>query len=137
MTKLEENIDQIFTNFVSDFVAKDKQERILLFYKNKKNWWKIKIEFHTSNPFDNRKIVAIEPKQQYADKIYLKLKSLGTKEECFSLLDYLNDEPYKCNLEEKLSDTVGFLFETIIYCPLTKTGYFEGGHAKDRYILKH
>jgi hypothetical protein len=133
---LEENIDQIFINFISDFVAKDKQERILLFYKNKKNWWKIKNEFHTSNPFDKGKIVAIEPNQQYADKIYLKMQSLGTKEECFLLLDYLNDEPYKCNLEEKLSDTVGFLVETIIYCPKTKTGYFEGGHAKDRYILK-
>lgn len=64
------------------------------------------------------------------------MQSLGTKEECFLLLDYLNDEPYKCNLEEKLSDTVGFLVETIIYCPKTKTGYFEGGHPKDRYILK-
>lgn len=136
MTKLEENIDQIFMNFVSDFVIKDKQDRILQFYRNKKNWWKIKIEFHTSNPFDTRKLVEIEPSQQYADKIYSKMKSFGTKEECFSLLDYLNDEPYNCKLDEKLSDTVGFLFETIIYCPKTKTGYFEGGHAKDRYILK-
>jgi len=137
MTKLEENIDQTFIIFITDFVAKDKQDRILLFYKNKKNWWKIKIEFHTSNPFDKKRLLEIIPNEQYADKIYLKMKSLGTKEECFSLLDYLSDEPYNCKLEEKLLDTVGFLFETIIYCPKTKTGYFEGGHAKDRYILKY
>jgi len=136
MTKVEENIDQVFINFVKDFVVKDKQDRILLFYKNKKNWWKIKIEFHTSNPFDSKKILDIEPNQQYADRIYLKLKTLGTKEECFSLLDYLNNEPFSCRLEDKLLDTVGFLVETIIYCPTTRTGYFEGGHAKDRYILK-
>ncbi|MCH6201808.1 hypothetical protein MMU07_19670 [Aquiflexum sp. LQ15W] len=137
MTKSEENIDQTFINFVTDFITKDKQDRILLFYKNKKNWWKIKIEFHTSNPFDTKRLNEILPNEQYAEKIYLKMKSLGTKEECVSLLDYLNDEPYTCQLEEKLSDTVGFLFETIIYCPKSKTGYFEGGHAKDRYILKY
>ena len=118
------------------WVVKEKQERILLFYKNKKNWWKIKIEFHTSNSFDKKKIIEIEPSQQYSDKIYLNLKSLGTKEECYSLIDYLDGESYNCSLEEKLSDTVGFLIESIIYCPKTKTGYFEGGHAKDRYILK-
>ncbi|MBP7262150.1 MAG: hypothetical protein KBB37_12775 [Bacteroidia bacterium] len=135
-TKEKENIEQIFIDFVKDFVTKEKQDRILQFLQNKKNWWKIKTEFHSSTPFDKRKLVEIEPNQQYADKIYLKMKSFGTKEECFSLLDYLNDEPYNCKLEEKLSLTVGFLFETIIYCPNTKTGYFEGGHAKDRYILK-
>jgi hypothetical protein len=133
----KENIEQIFENFVKDFVKKDKQDRILQFFQNKKNWWKIKIEFHTSNPFDIKKTVEIEANQQYADKIYLKLKKLGTKEDCLSLLDFLNNEPYNCKLEYKLTDTVGFLFETVIYCPATKTGYFEGGHAKDRYILKN
>lgn len=133
----DENIEQVFINFVKDFVVKDKQDRILQFYNNKKNWWKIKIEFHTSNHFDIKKLVNIEPNQQYADKIYLKLKTIGTHEKCFSLLEYLNNEAYNCILQDKLSDTVGFLFETIIYCPTTKTGYFEGGHAKDRYILKY
>ena len=136
MANIEESIEQVFISFVKEFVAKGKQDRILLFFKNKKNWWKIKNEFHTSNPFDNRTLLKVEPSQQYADKIYLKLKKIGTQDDCLSLLDYLNDEPYKCNLEYKLSDTVGFLIETIIYCPKTKTGYFEGGHAKDRYILK-
>jgi len=136
MTKEEENIEQVFVNIVKEFVIKDKQDRILQFFKNKKNWWKIKIEFHTSNPFDRKKIFEIESNQQYADKIYLKLKKLGTHEDCFSLLDYLNNEPYNYKLEDKLSDTVGFLYETILYCPTSKTGYFEGGHAKDRYILK-
>ena len=132
----DENIEQIFINFIKDFVVKEKQDRILQLYNNKKNWWKIKIEFHTSNHFDIKKIVDIEPNQQYTDMIYLKLKKIGAHEECFSLLDYLNNEAYNCKLKDKLSETVGFLFETIIYCPTTKTGYFEGGHAKDRYILK-
>ena len=136
MTKEEQNVDQVFINFVKDFVLKDKQDRILQFYRNKKNWRKIIIEFHTSNPFDNHKKLEIEPNQQFADKIYLKLKKLGTEEYCFSLLDYLDNEPYIFKLEDKLSDSVGFLYETILYCPNSKTGYFEGGHSKDRYILK-
>ncbi|MEQ1799780.1 MAG: hypothetical protein ABL872_17620 [Lacibacter sp.] len=136
MIKEKHNIEQVFINFVKDFVTKDKQDRILQFYTNRKNWWKIKNEFHTSNPFDKRKLLGIEPNQQYADKIYVTLKKLEMHEECFSLLDYLSNESYNCNLQDKLSDTVGFLVETILYCPATKIGYFEGGHAKDRYILK-
>ena len=136
MNKIEENIETIFICFIHDFIRKDRQDRILQFYKNKKNWWKIKFEFHTSNPFDARKILDIEPSEHYADKIYLQLRKMGTLENCISILDYLNDEPYHCKIEEKLSNTVGFLNETILYCPTTKTGYFEGGHAKDRYILK-
>jgi hypothetical protein len=136
MIKGEENIEQVFLNFVKEFIKKDKQDRILQFYKNKKNWWKIKNEFHTSNPFDSKKLLEIEPSQQFADNILMKLKKIGTQDDCLSLLDYLKDEPYNCKLKDKLSDTVGFLSETILYCPKTKTGYFEGGHAKDRYILK-
>jgi len=136
MTKGEENIEQVFLNFVKEFIKKDKQDRILQFYKNKKNWWKIKNEFHTSNPFDSKKLLEIEPSQQYSDNILMKLKKIGAQDDCLSLLDYLKDEPYNCKLKDKLSDTVGFLSETILYCPKTKTGYFEGGHAKDRYILK-
>jgi len=136
MTKTEENIAEVFTNFIKEFVIKDKQERLLQFYKNKKNWHKITNEFHSSHLFDSTKTVDIAPNQQYADKIYLQLKKLGIQEDCFSLLDYLNNEPFHCQLEDKLSDTVGFLVETILYCPSSKTGYFEGGHAKDRYILK-
>lgn len=137
MTERLGNIDQIFINFIHDFILKDKQDRILIFYKNKKNWWKITNEFHTSNPFDKRRIIEIKPSEQYADKIYLYLKKEGTTEDFISLLDYLNDENYTCLLRDKLSDTVGFLIETILYCPKTRTGYYEGGHAKDRYLLKY
>ncbi len=133
---IEKSIEQIFTDFIHDFVTKDKQDRILQFYKNKKNWWKIINEFHTSNLFDNKKILEIEPTQQYANKIYLMLKKIGAQEECISILDYLHDESYNFKLEDKLTDSVGFLVETILFCPKSKTGYFEGGHAKDRYILK-
>jgi len=43
---------------------------------------------------------------------------------------------YECSLPEKLSDTVGFLVESIIYCPKFGIGYYEGGHAINQYILK-
>ena len=136
MTKTAQGIEEVFTGFVREFVAKDRQQRILLFFSSKKNWWKIKTEFHTSSLFNAKKLQEIEPRQHYADSIFLLMEELGTQEPCFSLLDYLNDEPYHCELREKLTDTVGFNIETIIYCPTAKTGYFEGGHAKDRYILK-
>jgi len=136
MTYNSEEVESIIENFIKDFVLKDKQDRISNFLANKKNWWKIRIEFHTSVHFDNKKLIEIKPNEQYANQIYLKMKELGATEDCVSLLDYLKNENCNYKLEQKLSDTVGFLIETVLFCPKTKVGYFEGGHAKDRYILK-
>ena len=137
MTKpSEEDIGLIFRTFISDFVLKDKQDRLKQFFEKEKNWWKLKNEFHTSSCFDLKKLVDIKPSDQYADQIYIKMKAFGATENCVSLLDYLGNSEYQFDLNLKLKDCVGFLIETILYCPKTKLGYFEGGHAKDRYILK-
>ncbi|MBK7427205.1 MAG: hypothetical protein IPI60_09325 [Saprospiraceae bacterium] len=136
MNETVRDIGEVFMEFVKEFVAKDRQHRILSFFDNKKNWRKIENEFHTSNPFDTQKLLEIESRHHNANSIYLLMEKLGTHEHCYSLLDYLNNKPYHCDLKEKLSDTVGYNIETIIFCPTTKTGYYEGGHAKDRYILK-
>lgn len=130
------DIQGVFENFILNFVKKDKQERILQFLKKEKNWQKIIDEFHSSILFDSSVLQEIKPNEQYSESIYNELKNLGAETECYSLLDYLENSAYKCNLSEKLSESVGFLVETIIYCPKSGLGYYEGGHAKDRYILK-
>ena len=136
MTEPLKNTEKVFEKFILDFIVKDKQDRLTQFLAKRKNWWKLKNEFHTSSCFDTKKLVEIKPNEQYADLIYLRMKELGASENCISLLNYIDDEEYECNLKQKLSDTVGFLIETILYCPTSKVGYFEGGHAKDRYIMK-
>lgn len=133
---LKDDIQTVFKNFISDFVSKDKQDRLAQFFQKEKNWWKLKNEFHTSSCFDSKKLVDIKPSDQYADSIHVKMKELGATESCISLLDYLDNNEYQFDLKQKLTDCVGFLIETILYCPKTKVGYFEGGHAKDRFILK-
>jgi hypothetical protein len=130
------NPENTFRAFIHDFIDKDKQDRLIQFLSKQKNWWKLKIEFHTSSCFDLKKLVDIKPNEQYSDSIYLRMKELGATENCISLLDYLDGEEYNFDLKEKLADRVGYLIETIIYCPASKVGYFEGGHAKDRYIIK-
>lgn len=137
MTKaFKDDIEIIFKNFISDFVSKDKKDRLAQFLEKEKNWWKLKNEFHTSTCFDPKKLIDIKPSDQYAAQVYLKMNELGATEQCISLLDYLDNNNYKFDLKQKLADSVGFLVETILYCPETKVGYFEGGHAKDRYVLK-
>ena len=132
---LNDDIGIIFRTFIDDFVLKDKQDRLKQFFEKGKNWGKLKNEFHTSSCFDVKRLVDIKPNDHYADSIYLKMKAIGATENCVSLLDYLENNEYHFDLEAKLNDCVGFLIETILYCPKTKVGYFEGGHAKDRYIL--
>jgi hypothetical protein len=136
MTKISIDINDLFLKFIYDFIKKDKQDRLIQFLNKEKNWHKIENEFHTSLCFDTKKLIEIKPSEQYADIIYLRMKELGATENCFSLLDYLNEKEYVLDLKTKLANSVGFLIETILYCPTKKVGYFEGGHAKDRYILK-
>ena len=133
---IKDGIQIVFKNFIGDFVIKDKQDRLSVFLEKEKNWWKLKNEFHTSSCFDPKKLVDIKPNDHYAEPIYGKMKELGATENCISLLDYLNNNDCDFQLKIKLMDCVGFLIETILYCPKTKVGYFEGGHAKDRFILK-
>lgn len=136
MNKNSIEIEKIFEKFILDFVKKDKQDRVLQFLKKEKNWWKIKNEFHSSTLFHKYVLKQIKPNEQYSESIYEELKKLGAESKCYSLLDYLENKEYSYNLSKKLSDSVGFLIETIIYCPKSGIGYYEGGHAKDRYILK-
>ena len=136
MNKNSTDIKKIFEKFISDFVKKDKQDRVFQFLKKEKNWRKIINEFHSSTIFNKTVLREIKPNEQYSEPIYNKLKKLGAETECYSLLDYLENNEYEYLLSDKLSDTVGFLVETIIYCPKSGIGFYEGGHAKDRFILK-
>jgi len=136
MIENSEEIEFIFENFIETFILKEKQERLNGFLGKKKNWWKLKLEFHSSSAFDTKKLIEIKPNDQYAEQIYIQMKELGANENCISLLEYLDNKPHKFTLKEKLKETVGFLCETILYCSETKIGYFEGGHPKDRFILK-
>ena len=131
------NFKEIFNDFVKSFIIKNRQERILSFQKKEKNWEKIINEFHTSFNFKKNVIVSIKPIEQYSEIIYMRMKEMGATDECYSLLDYFDGNEYKYSLSDKLDNTVGFLVETILYCPKSKIGYYEGGHAKDRYILKY
>lgn len=127
---------ELFAEFIRTFIKTDKQERLIGFLKKVKNWWKLENEFHTSTIFKNNVLVNIKPSEQYSEPIYSIMKKMGAEDECYSLMDFLRNEQHEWNLKSKLEDSVGFLVETVIYCPNSRTGYFEGGHAKDRYLLK-
>lgn len=129
-------MNELFADFIRTFILTNKQERFLGFLKKEKNWWKLENEFHTSTAFKNDVLVKIEPSEQYSEPIYSMMKSMGAEDECYSLVDFLRNEQHQWNLKDKLDDSVGFLVETVIYCPNSRIGYFEGGHAKDRYLLR-
>lgn len=135
MSDNSEYIIEIFKDFIKTFVRKDKQYRLSLFLDKKKRWRNLTdIEFHHSGNFDDAVLVAVKP--DTTDNIYEHMRSFGAKEKCYSLLDYLDGEEYECNLYDKLYERTGTCIETVLFCPDSRTGYFEGGHAKDRYILK-
>jgi len=136
MTNNVNNIDDLFLKFICDFINKDKQDRLIELFSKKKNWRKIEMAFHTSLYFDTKKLIELKPSEQNTNFIYQRMIELGADENCISFLDYLNEKDYSFDLKTKLANSVGFLIETVLYCPTNKVGYFEGGLAKDRYIIK-
>ncbi|WP_196890308.1 hypothetical protein [Aureivirga sp. CE67] len=127
---------ELFEEFIKTFIKADKQERLLGFLKKEKNWRKLENEFHTSAIFKNNVLINIKPSEQHSEPIYSTMKKMGAEDECYSLMDFLRNEQYDWNLKNKLDNSVGFLIETVIYCPNSRIGYFEGGHATERYLLR-
>jgi len=117
------------------YVAPAKRERVSLLLSKPKGRLRGIHEFHTSSVFDEGCLVEIPGRDQSVDSIFRALQKLGAGTECYavSLDDDLDGRIH--SLPGALEEVVGSLCETVLFCPDGPVGYFEGGHAKDRYIL--
>ena len=67
------------------------------------------------------------------------IRRLGAEEKCYALGEDVDEDEHEGTLqglESSLQACVGNSTETVLYCPKNRIGYFEGGHAKDRFVLK-
>ena len=128
------NIEHVFKDFIKTFVLKRWHDRLFYFLEHKKKWRWIDNMFHVDVVFDPRKMIVIENKEASGEIVYEKLRALGAEDTCLSLLE-LDRPGHMFDLKEKLIDSVGYSNETIIYCPVSRIAYWEGGHM-ERRILK-
>ena len=126
---------EIEQEIIRIYVAQNKKERLLYMAANPKRRVEIKHQLHTSEIFDTKVLREIKSSEQSAEKIYALMKKLGAEDSCYVISNLSVIDSKEIKLKDGLDQVVGYTVETLLFCPKSKIGYFEGGHPKDRYIL--
>ena len=126
----------IEANIVSKIIIPRKRERLLYLLSKPKKRNDYVWSFHTSEYLKENILVEIPGDDQYSEKIYEQMKSLGASDTCYAISGLSDIDGKEGKLSDFLDKVVGFTIETVLYCQNTNVGYFEGGHSKDRYILR-
>ncbi len=127
---------ELFKQVIDLFCQKVKRERLQGFLAKPKRHIQLINEFHSSSVFEQSVLRDIPGSEQTPEGIYLIMKALGSGDECFDILETLDENCSSQSLRKALKDCVGSLCETVLFCPEAGIAYYEGGHAKDRYILQ-
>ena len=128
----EYDFELVFKDLIETFVLKRWRDRLFYFLEHKKKWRWIDGMFHV-DIFDPQKAMIVENRHASGEVVYEIMRALGAKDSCLSLLE-LDRPGHVFDLREKLIDRVGCA-ETIVYCPVSRVAYWEGGHA-ERRVLK-
>ncbi|MEP6847951.1 MAG: hypothetical protein ABI999_03780 [Acidobacteriota bacterium] len=86
--------------------------------------------------FDVKNIIVHFKSAPDAETVYKEFRRLGEKKEssCYVVSRDLDLDGQTMNLKEALLKIAGTQSESLIYCPVSKLGYFEG-HEGWRYVL--
>ena len=77
----------------------------------------------------------VVPNEHYAPQVAAKLKLLGASDRCYLISSGSDLDGRFMDLEEALSDVIGFGNGTFISCIPGKLGYFEFEDMGERYLL--
>jgi hypothetical protein len=121
---------------VNLFVTKERRERFIEQFSKPKRYNDALTDLlHDPRYFDKKVIIEIPAREYTPESIYAHLQKVGFKDRCFVISDDL------CELDGKTLPTLealkSILFNTdsMLFCPISKIGYYEG-HEGWRYILQ-
>jgi hypothetical protein len=113
-----------------------KIDRLLFFASKSKRRPQLIEAIHTSEFLDRAAIVELANPDFSAETVLVQMLSLGPDQECYALSALGSLDGKVLPLKEALAEIVGYTVETVLFCPVRRVGYYEGGHAKDRCILR-
>ena len=121
---------------IRELARPTKVDRLLLLAAKPKRRPDLINAIHTSEFLDPRVMVPLTNPAPSAEAVLAQILSLGAEEDCYALsgIEGLDDKVLP--LREALAQTVGYTIETVLFCPVSRIGYYEGGHAKDRCVVR-
>jgi hypothetical protein len=129
-------MDKRERQIISLFVAPARRERIEFLLSRPKRRQEGVYEFHTSQILNPKCLVEIPGSQQHATEIHSQMRELGAGVQCYIISAIDDLDASELSLADALEQCVGYTVETILISSAGKVGYFEGGHGRDRFILR-
>jgi hypothetical protein len=121
--------NELEVEIIKHFIVSEKQERLLFLQSRRRNEF---VEaFHTERflNLDNATEVKL------STDIYALMKKCGASDECYAVSCMRTLDARLLPLSEALEMCVGSTRETLLYCPKTGVGYYEGGGYTNRYVM--
>lgn len=126
----------LLNEVVNLFVQKDRRARLTeLFSKPKRYDDGLSNLLRDPRYFDERNINQIPSSEQTIEGIYAHLKRLGFGKEYFVVSQDVPELDGQMILTAKALEAICFNSGSMLFCPISKVGYYEG-HEGWRYILK-
>ena len=129
---------QLLDEIVSAFIQKDRRERFVDLLSRKKRYCDF-LDDLLRDPryFDINNIIVHFKSAPDAETVYDEFRRLGEKKDssCYVVSRESDLDGQTMNLDKALLKIAGTSSESLIYCPASKVGYFEG-HEGWRYLLK-
>ncbi len=120
---------------VNLFVQKERRARFIELFSKPKRYsdalWDL---LHDPRYFDKKVIIEVPNTANTVELIYERLKKLGFKNNCF-VFSCMSEFDGKFISTSKALEDICFNTDSMLFCPISKTGYYEG-HEGWRYILK-
>lgn len=126
----------ILNSIVSSFIQKERRNRFYDLLASKKRYDDF-LDNLLRDPryFDPDCIVETASAEQTSAKFLTELRKLGAGKEVYIASSEINLDGRFLDLECSLRTIVGSGSETLIFCPISRSGYYEG-HENWRYILR-
>lgn len=121
---------------IEEIAETSRRERMLYIASRPKRRGQLIHIIHESSFLDPSVMVNIPSSSQTTEGILKQMQTLGAESECYAISALKEIDGKSISLVDGLERTVGNTVETILFCPKSRIGYYEGGHMKDRYILK-
>jgi hypothetical protein len=126
----------ILTSIVSSFVQKERRNRFYDLLASKKRYDDF-LDDLLRDPryFEADCIVETASAEQSAANMLRQMKKLGAGKEVYVASSELGLDGRFLDIEYALNTIVGSGSESLIFCPVSRCGYYEG-HENWRYILR-
>lgn len=115
------------------FMVPDRRERLHMFRERRRK--ELIESLHTTKFLDPEVTIPVTVRMGEPANVLDLMRKNGATGQCYAISAQDEIDARLLPLEDALREVVGFSVETILFCPGTGVGYYEGGGYTPTYLL--